>query len=298
MTSTSAPAAAAAKDGALKKKTLTRKERRIDKPVAWLGASLCAVCSIALWWLSRTRFDLPSLGRAPGGGTPVGYALGALTVFLYAVAGAYAWRHRRRVQELAMTRTWMEVHLAFGLLSGLTAVLHSGPKLGAPAHGAFLGAWLLLIGTGVVGKVISVVVPRRLTRIEDEALLVEDVVDRQKAMRTQVEELLQDADEASLKLANDVVPRKIASPDWYGARRMRHADAADAVYQTIGGDALLSPERRDWLKRVVACLVEEAFLSRMLTYHYLLRAWVPVHVALTFLCLPWLVFHVLTVFLL
>ena len=201
-----------------------------------------------------------------------------------------------------MTRVWMEVHLAFGMVAGVSAVLHSGPKLGAPIHGAFLIAWLLLIGTGMAGKMLSVFVPRRLTRIEDEALLVEDVVERQKAMRLEIEQLLQDADEKTVTLVNETIPAHIKSPDWYGSRRMNRGVVVDSVYKAIDGDGLIAKgvipaDKKDWLRRIVTCEVEEVFLDRMLTYHYVLRAWVPVHVALTTLCLPWLIFHIVSVFL-
>jgi hypothetical protein len=196
----------------------------------------------------------------------------------------------------------MEVHLAFGIVAGVTAILHSGPKLGAPIHGAFLIAWELLILTGIMGKLISVYVPRRLTRIEDEALLVEDVVERQKAMRLEIEQLLTDCNDTLVNLVNETIPRAIKSPDWYGSRRMKRNDVVDAVYKSINGDTLVQngtvpADKKDWLKRMVTCCVEEEFLDRMLTYHYVLRAWLPVHVALTTLCFPWLIFHVVTVFL-
>jgi hypothetical protein len=290
-----APPASAKK---LSDKTLKEKEFRWDKLGAWLGAFFLLMVVVGLWALSRFVID----GRATGGDTVVGYTLGGLTLVLYGVVAAYSWRHKKRRQKRGMTRVWMEVHLAFGMVAGVAAILHAGPKLGAPIHGAFLIAWELLIITGFVGKLLSVAVPKRLTRIEDEALLVEDVVDRQKAMRTEIEQLLQDADEKLVHLVNDVIPAKIKSPDWYGKRRMKRADVVEAVYKAIDGEGLVAKgevpaDKRDWLKRMVTCLVEETFLDRMLTYHYVLRAWVPVHVALTTLCFPWLLFHVVTVFL-
>lgn len=298
--STAPPSVAAPAPSSSKKlsdKTLTQKQFRWDKLAAWLGALLLLLIIVGLWALSAFVLDTRAHGRAPGGDTVVGYILGGLTLVLYGVVAAYSWRHRRRRQQKAMTRVWMEVHLAFGMIAGVSAVLHSGPKLGAPIHGAFLVAWILLIVTGIAGKLLSVWVPRRLTRIEDEALLVEDVVERSKAMRLEIEQLLQDADEKTLTLVNDLIPRHIKSPDWYGKRRMRRSAVVDSVYAAVGGDQQVPPEKKDWLKRIITCEVEEVFLDRMLTYHYLLRAWLPIHVALTTLCFPWLIFHVISVFL-
>ncbi len=307
MASTTAPAPAAPlKPKSSKKlsdKTLKERAFRWDKLAAWLAAffALAAVCG--LWALSKYVLDAPSRGgRGTGGDTIVGYTLAGITLILYGVVAAYSWRHKRRRQKRAMTRVWMEVHLAFGMVAGVTAILHSGPKLGAPIHGAFLIAWELLILTGIVGKLISVYVPRRLTRIEDEALLVEDVAERQKAMRLEIEQLLTDCDDKLVHIVNDVIPKKIKAPDWYGKRRMKRHDVVESVYKAIDGEGMLArgevpADKKDWLKRMITCLVEEEFLDRMLTYHYVLRAWVPVHVALTTLCFPWLIFHVVSVFL-
>jgi hypothetical protein len=282
-------------------KTLKARETRWDKRGAWSLAFVTAAVVVGLWWFSAFVVDKPPHGRGPQGDTVVGYALGALTVVLYGVVGLYSLRHRRRIQKNAMTRTWMEVHLAFGLVAGLAAVLHSGPRLlsAAPLHGAFLLAWLGLIASGILGKIIGVVVPRRLTRIEDEALLAEDVTEKQMAMRKEIEELLQaNPDERFVEYANNVVPRGIKGPQHYGRRRLRRPEVIEEVWGDTGGADLLPSEQHETARRIVACLVEERFLEQMQRYHWVLRAWIPVHVALTTVCFPWLIIHVITVFLL
>jgi hypothetical protein len=305
MTATTAPAPQAARPAPsptakkLSGKTLKEKETRWDKRAAWFLAFVTAVIVVGLWALSAFKLDAPPHGRGAQGDTVVGYALGILTLVLYGVVAAYSMRHRKRVQKRAMTRTWMEVHLAFGLVAGLAAVLHSGPRLlsAAPLHGAFLVAWLLLIATGFFGKIIGVVVPRRLTRIEDEALLAEDVTEKQAAMRKQIEELLQ-ANPDLAEYANTTVPKAIKNPQSYGKRRMKRHDVIDEVWTQTNGPTAVAADKQDTAKRLVTCLVEERFLEQMQGYHWMLRAWVPVHVALTTLCFPWLIVHIVTVFLL
>ncbi|MBM4282643.1 MAG: hypothetical protein FJ137_18465 [Deltaproteobacteria bacterium] len=305
MTASTAPLAVAPRPPPTAKKlsgkTLKASETRWDKRGAWFLAFVTAAAVVGLWALSAYQIDVPPHGRGPQGDTVIGYALGFLTVVLYLVVGMYSLRHRRRVQKNAMTRTWMEVHLAFGLVAGLAAVLHSGPRLlsAAPLHGAFLLAWLGLIASGVAGKVIGVVVPRRLTRIEDEALLVEDVNDRQAALRKEVEELLQaNLEDAFVDYANNVAPRAIRNPQHYGRRRLRRPDVIEEVWNETNGAAVLPADKHETARRIVTCLVEERFLDQMQRYHWALRAWIPVHVALTTLCFPWLIIHMITVFLL
>lgn len=285
----------------LSQKTLKAQETRWDKRGAWFLAFITTVIVVGLWALSAFKIDAPPHGRGAQGDTLVGYTLGVLTLVLYAGVAAYSMRHRKRIQKRFMTRTWMEAHLAFGLVAGLAAVLHSGPRLmaAAPLHGAFLVAWLLLIGTGIFGKIISVVVPKKLTAIEDEALLAEDVTDKQSAMRKEIEELLQaNPDERFVTYINNVVPKAIKDPQSYGKRRMKRGDVVEEIWTQTNGASSLPADKHDTGKRIVTCLVEERFLEQMQGYHWILRAWVPIHVALTTLCFPWLIVHIITVFML
>lgn len=294
-----APSANAKK---LSQKTLKAKETRWDKRGAWFLAFVTAVVVVGLWALSAFKLDARSNGgQGPQGDTTIGLILGVLTLVLYGVVAAYSLRHRKRIQKRFMTRTWMEVHLAFGLVAGLAAVLHSGPHLfsAAPLHGAFLVAWLGLIGTGFFGKIIGVVVPNRLTAIEDEALLAEDVTDKQIAMRKEIEELLQaNPDERFVAYVNNVVPKAIKDPVGYGKRRMKRADVVEEIWTQTNGATALPADKHDTGRRIVTCLIEERFLEKMQTYHWILRSWVPIHVALTTLCFPWLIVHMITVFML
>jgi hypothetical protein len=302
MTATAAPKhAPAANAKKLAAKTLKAKETRWDKRFAWIIAMIILAGASSLWWLSAYRIDVAPYGNGAQGDTFIGYALGILTAVLYAIAAAYSWRHKRRLQKRLQTRTWMEIHLAFGIVSGVTAVLHSGPRFfaAAPIHSAFLGAWLTLIGTGLLGKFLSVFIPLRLTRIEDEALLVEDVVDRQSAMRKEIEELLQaNSDPKFVQFANDVLPRAIKNPQHYGKRRMRRGEVVEEVLSQSKLDTTVPHNLHDVARRIATCLVEERFLEQMQSYHFWMRAWLPLHIALTTICFPWLIFHVISVFLL
>ena len=276
----------------LRDKTLKQRQRRPDRLVAWaLGVLLTAVV-VGLWaWSRFVR------GEQTGGDTVAGYALGGITVVLYAVVAAYSIRRSYRRQKRMMLRSWMELHIVLGVVAGLAALLHSGPKLGAPIHGAFLIAWLLLVGTGILGKWMYRTVPKKLTALEEEELLVEDVIDKQRALRTEVEELLESASAQIQELADREIPKAIKSPMAYAKKRMQHADVVEAIYEQLGGDTAVAQDDRELLQRIIYCQVEDRFLDAIFRQHRLMRFWLPTHIALTTLCIPWLLFHVVTVFL-
>src|SRR5262245_41923603 len=120
------PAAKPKSDKKLSDKTLKERAFRWDKLGAWLAAFGTLAVVAGLWALSRFKID--GYGRT-GGDTVVGYILGGTTLILYGLVAAYSWRHKKRMQKRGMTRVWMEVHLAFGIVAGVSAILHSGPKL-------------------------------------------------------------------------------------------------------------------------------------------------------------------------
>ena len=87
----------------LSQKTLKAKETRWDKRAAWFMAFVTAVIVVGLWVLSAYVWDKPPNGRGPQGDTPVGYALGVLTLVLYGVVAAYSIRHRKRIHHTSST---------------------------------------------------------------------------------------------------------------------------------------------------------------------------------------------------
>jgi hypothetical protein len=274
-------------------KTLKQRQRRTDRLLAWTFAFLLLAVVVGLWAASKFYFDTST---GTGGDTPIGYALGGITALLYGVVTLYSWRRGKRRQRRAMLRVWMEIHLALGLVAGVAATLHSGPQFGAPMHGAFLVFWLALIATGILGKFLYSWIPKRLALLEEESLLMEDVVERRTAVQTQMDELLDGADPQLAAFADKVVPKAIKPVATYAKARKTWDGIIDEVFEQVKGAPGVAGNE-DVAERLVRCRVEEAFYNKQFKYQMALRIWLPAHVGLTTLCVPWLAFHVVTVFL-
>lgn len=274
---------------ALDQKTLKGRERRWDRWAVRGAGLLTVVVMVGLFAWSQLV-----LKERAGGDTIAGYILGVIAAGTYLVVSAYAVRRRRRRQSLLQMRVWMQIHLIFGAVAGLAAILHSGVQLGAPIHGGFLIAFLLLVGTGILGKYLYTVVPKRLTLLEEEGLLLEDVVERQQAGRIEIDQLTDGVSAELQELVDNTIPKAIKTPMHYAKRRMRWDDVRAEVYAAIGGDTAVGDQHRELVKRAVDVLVEDRYLSAQLRYHRLLSVWLPTHVGLTSLCIPWLIFHVVT----
>lgn len=274
---------------ALDQKTLKGRESRWDRWAVRAAGIVTVLAMAALFAWSQWM-----LKEEAGGDTTAGYILGGIAAGTYLLVSAYAVRRRRRRQSLGLMRVWMEIHLVFGAVAGLAAILHSGVQLGAPIHGGFLIAFLLLVGTGILGKYLYTVVPKRLTLLEEEGLLLEDVVERQQAGRLEIDQLTDGVDASLQELVDNIIPKAIKAPMHYAKRRMRWEDVREEVYADIGGDAAVDEQHRELIKRAVDVLVEDRYLSAQLRHHRLLSVWLPTHVGLTSLCIPWLIFHVVT----
>ena len=270
-------------------KTLSRRQARLDRFVAWFFSFLLLVVVVGLWGVSRFVVDKENAG----GDTTVGYVLGGITAVTYLVVSLYSWRRGRRRQKRTMMRTWMEFHLSLGIVSGIAALLHSGPQFGAPLHGAFLIFWLLLIGTGILGKFLYITIPKRLAMLEEESLLLDDVVSRRAAVVDQLNELVEGADAEIATLADRLIPRQIKSPKHYAKKRMLWSQVSDEVFESIKQSPGVAGNE-DLARRLVQCRVEEKFYDAQYRYQMALRIWLPAHVGLTTLCFPWLIIHVAT----
>jgi hypothetical protein len=113
-------------------------------------------------------------GRAGGewtGGSRAGLWFGIAAGFLMVLAGFLA--ALRRVPSwwwLGTRKTWLRIHIWFGLLSGFVALLHSGFRWGGLLETALWVVLFLTLVSGVYGLVLQQFMPRLITlRVEREA---------------------------------------------------------------------------------------------------------------------------------
>lgn len=291
-------------------KTLKERSRRTDRVIVWLVGFVLLLLLVGLWAGSYFVWDRNNLevGGHTGGDTIVGYILGILTLIFFGITAGYSLRHGRRRQKNMMMRTWMEMHIVCGVLAGIAAILHSGPKFGAPIHGAFLLSFLFLVGTGILGKFLFVAIPKKLSNLEDDAMLYEDVVDRRKAADVKRDELLEAANE-NVKNAFQAAAKNLKNMNTHATEYKKSESRKEKgmtlqkylveyLYLKANSDTAVEGRDRDTLRALLLTEVQQAIYAQQMKYHNVLRFWLPTHIALTTLCLPWLVLHVITVFLL
>ncbi|MBV9242025.1 MAG: cyclic nucleotide-binding domain-containing protein, partial [Acidobacteria bacterium] len=127
--------------------------------------------------------------------------LGGITwVMLYPVRKQI---YRRRAGAL---RYWMLSHIYLGTLAGVVLLVHGGTTSGGFLTTCLMISFDLVIASGLFGAFCYSAVPRFMTRIEREPLLVEDLEKRRDELRA---ELVRSVNETENPELRNVIERKV-----------------------------------------------------------------------------------------
>ena len=205
--------------------------------------------------------------------------------------------YRRRAGAL---RYWMLAHAYVGAIAGVVLLLHAGARTGGLLTSLLYIAFDLTIMSGLVGVIAYVVAPRIMTRIEGEPLLVEDLEGRQKELRTEIRTIYQKSDGwLKEELSDRVYPRFLSWGFlWRQIWRREELKALLAQARQEFKDRttrLSTDEERDLLISAVEAAVTLRRIDALLALHWLLKFWIPMHIAATAVMLGLMVVHIVQV---
>lgn len=247
--------------------------------------------------LGAIRFtqDVPLLG--PGSWLTMRWLTGLVGlgsifwVMLYPVRKQI---YRRRRGAL---RYWMLSHIYFGGVAGVLLFVHGGTNSGGLLTTSLMVAFDLVIASGIFGAACYVIVPRLMTRIEREPLLVEDLEARQAELRGELVRAAELADTPELShlikvglrrrflgfryLLRQYLRREDLNTMLADARLSFH-DHAESMTQTEHTQLVDAVENAATLRRVDA----------LVYLHRLLKLWVGPHVLFTSIMLVLMVIHI------
>src|SRR2546423_13189633 len=116
--------------------------------------------------------------------------------------------YRRRVGAL---RYWLLAHIYLGVIAGIVLLIHGG------SHGGGLLTMILMLWfdatilTGLFGVFCYVIVPRIMTSIEGDPLLIEDLERRRVELRSELSSIESKANEDTRRLIENEVRRYFSS---------------------------------------------------------------------------------------
>ncbi|HEX8069773.1 MAG TPA: cyclic nucleotide-binding domain-containing protein [Pyrinomonadaceae bacterium] len=262
--------------------------------VGWL--LVIGLTAATIYGMERFGLD----GRLFGTWLTVRWLTGFVGLGGIAVVMAYPGRkqvYRRRTGAL---RYWLLAHVYLGVVAGILLLLHGGAHTGGLLTSLLMIAFDLVILSGLFGIACYVFVPRIMTSIEGEPLLIEDLRARRDELREQLGEIGQRCGEQ----VRDIIRRKVR-PRYLSfgyllrqyirreelsaleaeARREMHDEVERLPDPTAQRDLLDAVEATVTLRRV----------DSLIYLHQLLKLWLAPHVVATALMLVLMFVHIVQV---
>lgn len=202
--------------------------------------------------------------------------------------------YRRRAGAL---RYWMLSHIYLGVLAGVLLLVHGGSSSGGLLTTLLMVSFDLVIATGLFGAACYVIVPRFMTRIEREPLLVEDLEARRQELRA---ELVRATDETTNSELNRLIQHKVRRrflglgylfrqyfrredlKSMLAEARSEFRSAAETMSRADDARLMEAVENAATLRRVDALVL----------LHQLLKLWVAPHVLFTSIMLVLMAIHI------
>jgi Fe-S-cluster-containing dehydrogenase component len=261
------------------------------------GAALILLAILAMIWGLATRgFD----GVVAGSWLTMRWATGLVGLVGIAVVMTYPLRkqvYRRRAGAL---RYWMLIHVYIGVMAGVVLMFHAGTRTGGLVTTALYIAFVVCIATGLFGIAAYLVVPRILTSIEGDPLLIEDLIGRRDELRIELAEL-EKASEGRLR--DEINERVVKRFQTFGflMRQFTHREPLTVLLAKARdpfkewGSHLATNAERISLLSAIETLVTLRRVEALIYLHKLLKAWVAPHVISTSIMLALMIAHVIQV---
>jgi Fe-S-cluster-containing dehydrogenase component len=258
------------------------------------GGALTILSAVAIGWaISRYGYD----AVLAGSWLTMRWLTGLVGLVGVAVVMTYPVRkqvYRRRAGAL---RYWMLAHVYVSAIAGVVLLFHSGTRTGGLLTSLLYIAFDLTILSGVFGIICYYVAPRIMTRIEGEPLLVEDLEGRRKELLTDVRTILEKSDGwLKEEIRERVYPRFLSNRFlWRQISRREELKALLAQARQEFKDRTTrqtTEEERDLLIAAVETAVTLRRVDALLALHWLLRAWIPLHILATAVMLVLMLVHI------
>jgi Fe-S-cluster-containing dehydrogenase component/CRP-like cAMP-binding protein len=270
------------------------------KALAWHVVGTLAVVllgGLAVWATYKFSEDIP---LSPGSWVTMRWITGLTGLASIAWVMAYPLRkqiYRRRAGAL---RYWMLSHVYIGILAGVILLAHGGTSSGGLLTTLLMISFDLVIASGIFGGLCYLFVPRFMTRIEREPLLLEDLQARRRELRAQLVRTSDQTNNETLKeIIRSKVRRRFLGPGYllrqYAKKEDINVMLADARKQfRAAAEGLPRPDEA----RLMEAVESAATLRRIdaLCYlHKLLKLWLAPHVLFTSVMLVLMLVHIVQV---
>ena len=204
--------------------------------------------------------------------------------------------YRRRAGPL---RYWMLAHVYLGVIAGIVLLLHGGRDSGGLLTSLLMVSFDLVIISGLFGIACYIVVPRIMTSIEGDPLLIEDLRDRREELRETLARI--DLSNPELReLLKRKIRKRFLSFRYLLRQYARREDLTRMLAEAReefkeDAEALSDAGARRLLMDVVEATVTLRRVDALIYLHQLLKLWLAPHVVSTSIMLALMLVHIVQV---
>jgi len=262
-----------------------------------VGVGLTAAATLAvIWGLARYGFD----GVFAGSWLTMRWLTGLVGLLGVAAVMTYPLRKQVYRKRAGALRYWMLFHVYLGALTGVVLLLHAGTRTGSLLTTVLYLAFDAVIVSGLVGIASYIIVPRILTSIEGDPLLVEDLVARRDELKSDFKTIAEQSEGWLREEIESRVAKRFQTFSFLMRQIIRRepltsllAEAREPFKARV--TRLATAEERDLLIKSVETAVTIRRLDALIALHKLLKIWVAPHVLSTALMLALMIVHVVQV---
>jgi len=223
-------------------------------------------------------------------------------VGLLGIAGVMTYPVRKSIyrKRAGALRYWLLAHIYFGALAGIVLLMHGGSHGGGLLTSALMLWFDAVIVTGLFGLFCYIVVPRIMTSIEGDPLLIEDLEGRRAELREDLAKIESMCDEQTRDLIKRKVRRHFFSLAYLIRQYLRREEltASLAKSRLLFKNVLAAVDDKEKRSLLLKAIERAATLRRvesLIYLHRLLKVWLAPHVISTSVMLALLAVHIVQV---
>lgn len=219
-----------------------------------------------------------------------------------AAAVSYSGRKQIYTRRVGPLRYWRLAHVYLGVTAGIVLLLHGGRDSGGLLTSMLMVSFDLVIVSGLFGALCYFVVPRIMTSIEGDPLLIEDLRTRRQELRETLG--LIDTSNAELRrLIKQKMRKRFFGFRYLLRQYIRREELTTMLAEAreefqADAEMLTDPKARRSLMEAVEATATLRRVDSLIYLHQLLKLWLAPHVVTASIMLALMCVHIIQVILL
>jgi len=220
---------------------------------------------------------------------------------LGSIAGVLTYTIRKQIytRRVGPLRYWKLIHAYLGLMAGIVFLIHGGRDSGGLLTSMLMVSFDVAIVSGLFGITCYFVVPRIMTSIEGDPLLIEDLRERREELRTSLA-LIDTSDEELRRLVKEKMRKRFFSFGYLLRQYVKREDLTQVLAEAreefrADAEALTDPKARRSLMEAVETTATLRRVDSLIYLHQLLKLWLAPHVVSVSIMLALLSVHIIQV---